>query len=139
MRPTLTAFFAVVALAALLAFPECAGAQAQAGSDDYAITKSAPPENLEVGEKSCTYFFYTTILGPTEPRINFTYILPDGKRKDEMPRAEDLSITLDPKNETPVVSLLGENDKNRDQFRLRMNAETYAKEKECLLGVTKKP
>ena len=139
MRPAPSVFFAIAVAAALLAFPECAGAQAKVQSADYPIAKSTAPDRLQSGEKACTYFFYTTILGPSQPRVSFTYMLPNGKTDDEMPRVEDLAVVIDPAHDVPAVRLLGRNDQNREQFQLRMSAATYATERSCLPGIAEKP
>jgi hypothetical protein len=138
MRRALSVFFAITVAAALLAFPEYAGAQTKVQSADYPITKSTAPDHLQSGERNCTYFFYTTILGPNQPRISFTYALPDGKTDDEMPRVNDLSVVIDPTHDIPAVRLLGKNAENLEQFQLRMSAATYATEKSCLSGVAER-
>lgn len=136
MRRALSVFFAIAI--ALLAFPEYAGSQSKAISADYPITKSTAPDHPQSGEKKCGYFFYTTILGANDPRVSFTYTLPDGKTDDEMPNVNDLSIVIDPARDVPAIRLLGRNDRNREQFQLRMSAATYATESACLPGIAEK-
>jgi hypothetical protein len=110
----------------------------QVTSANYPVTKSTMTGQPRSGEKKCEYFFYTTILGPSDPRVAFTFVLPDGKTKDEMPSVKDLVIVTDSQQDAPVVREIELTDAGHQQYELRMNSATYAAEATCLAGVARK-
>ena len=110
----------------------------QVTSASYPVITSTMSGRVMNGEKKCQYFFYTTILGPSDPHIAFTFVLPDGKTDDEMLSIKDLIVITDKQQETPTVREIGLNDAGRQRYELHMSATIYNKEAGCLTGVEKK-
>ena len=91
-------------------------------------------------EHRCQYFLFTTILGADQPRLAFSYVLPDGTTDPEMPRIENVSIVIDESKATPVVQDVKKDDGGPTQYVLAIDSTTAddAHEGTCLTGVVRK-
>ncbi len=118
----------------MISVPAIVQAQARVVTAEYPIAKSTMDgAHRQAGEKSCMYFFSTPILG--DPRVSFTYVLPDGKTESEMPRIQDLKILLDNSRSSPTVQEIGKDENGRPQYVLHMSGATADQEGPCLAGI----
>jgi hypothetical protein len=118
----------------MISIPAVLQAQARVVTAEYPVAKSTMDSaRRQAGERSCTYFFSTSILG--DPRVSFTYTLPGGKTESEMPLVQNLKIRIDESKTTPTVQEIGRDDHNRPQYMLRMNSTTAGQEGPCLVGI----
>jgi len=116
-------------------------AQVKIVGPGYPITHLAMTDGQRQSyEHRCQYFLLTTILGADQPRIAFSYVLPDGTTDPEMPRIENVSIVIDESKATPVVQDVKKDDDGKTQYVLAMDSTTADQNHEgpCLAGVARK-
>ncbi len=97
---------------------------------EYTLVRSVV-SSLQPGEKNCTFFLWTPILGA--PRIAFNYLKRDGKTTDsQVVYPSDLVIQLDDSRSVPIAQQTGKDNDGHDVYMVYMNKITYDADARCL-------
>ena len=92
------------------------------------------PASLMSGERSCSYFLWTKAF-TSQQRIGFNYVDKAGTTTSDTPPLANVTIIIDPKDNTPVATTDSPLDLNEKIWQISMSQETYNANANCLGGI----